>query len=119
MSPAKAARIIPILFLALSACATHPIVPPQDQLAVAKGETGLEIAYNTAASLYLQKVADGSLSPADHATAKRVLQQWLAALHALRTAESLGNAQDMATQLADVTRLAGQAAAILHAGAQP
>ena len=101
----------------VGACNTAPIVPPNDQIPVAQAETSLELAYNTAGTLYMQKVADGSLTGANKATCKTVLQKWLAALHILRTAEAAGDATTVNAQLAAIPVLAQQAMAILKPGA--
>lgn len=106
-----------IAALCVGGCNTAPIVPPSDQVILSQGETSLELAYNTAATLYLQKIGDGSLASSDKATAKAILQKWLAALHLLRTAEKAGDATTISAQLAAIPVLASQAMAILKPGA--
>lgn len=112
-------RLIPLALVTtfwLGACTTAPIVPPSDQVILSQGETSLELAYNTAATLYLQKIGDGSLTGSDKATAKAILQKWLAALHLLRTAEKAGDATTINAQLTAIPALASQAMAVLKPG---
>lgn len=98
----------------LASCATKPIIPAQSEMLIAQVETGFEMTYNAAAAHYLAKVHDGSLTGVRKAQAKAAFQTWRRAVLAIRTAERLGNASDVASQTTAILDLAAKATAFLN-----
>lgn len=98
----------------LPACSTAPVVPPSDQVTVAKAEYVFELAYNVSATAYLSQEA--TLPPATKATVKGILQSAYKAVVAAQTAETLGDATTMTSQAAAALSLASQAWSILQPG---
>lgn len=97
--------------LALSACATKPLVPPSATVAVAQGETTLEATYHALAGVYLSRAA--TMDPALKARLKVLLADGYKATLAAQDAERLGNAADLDTQVRAATALFGQVKTLL------
>lgn len=97
--------------LTLSACATKPLVPPSAEVGLLQGVTTLEASYNVAAQAYLAELP--SMSPDQHDQAKSLLVRAYGAVEAAETAQSLGDATTVNTQIALASSLIGQAKALL------
>jgi hypothetical protein len=108
---------LPLAAGPLAACASAPLVPPDKTMLVAQSETGFELAYNTADSTYLAGLKNGAVTPARRALLKPLLQKWRKAILALRVAERLGDATELATQASAILELRKQVEALLKPGA--
>lgn len=97
--------------LSLGACATGPLVPPSDTVVLAQGETGLELGYNVAAKAYKSRAP--TMAPALKARLKPILADAFAAIRAAATAELLGDATAIDTQVKGATALIAQANSLL------
>jgi hypothetical protein len=111
---------LPILAacLALTACAAIT-PPPNTQIALAKSEYALELAYSAADQAYL--ASEAALPVATKAQAKAILLQILDCptpttctgyLHTARTALAASDATSLAAQVGEITTLAGEVTAL-------
>lgn len=80
--------------LALTACGS--LIPAKATVAVAQGDTSLDLAYNAVAQVYLAALP--SMTPALKAQVKPVLVKAYAAVQAADNAEKLGDAAGLAAQ---------------------
>lgn len=111
MRRAAAIFCAPLAALALTACATAPLIPPSDTVVVAQGETTLDLAFNVPAKVYMAHVS--TMDPGLKATVKPLLLRAGAIVQASDAAEVLGNETSMGAQIADAYALIGQAKAAL------
>lgn len=101
--------------IALAGCAsTTPLLSTSSaQVTALQSETTLEASYNALATAYL--AAAPNLSAATKAQIKPLLAELYAATKAAETAQSLGDATTLASQVAAASSLTGQIKALIPA----
>lgn len=98
--------------LALSGCASQPIIPPSASVALLQGDTTLDASYNLAAHAYLRQAA--TLPPDLKHTIKSTLIAYYFATQAADKAQALGDADTLQAKIADASALYHQLQPLLH-----
>lgn len=111
----KAALVaIGLAAIALTGCATTPLVPEANQTIVLQTDTSLDLLYNTAARIYLSQVP--TMDPALKAKVKPMLQKARSLVAACDNGQLLGAATSMVDQIGEATALIGNVKSLLGVG---